>query len=119
MVIRGVQGGAKPPCQISWPCTDKKRKNEKRIKIQFFKKNKLFLTPLEKKNYSSLGAGKMMPGPRVSICQNMVQFEGICLIHLPDLLFGNVPPKLKFRFLSVRRQYRGEIIGVRSSGLYY
>ena len=33
----------------------------------------------------------MIPGHRASICLNMVQFGGICIIHLPDLLFGNFP----------------------------
>ena len=31
----------------------------------------------------------MIPGYRAFPCFNMVQFEGICIIHLPDLLFGN------------------------------
>ena len=37
----------------------------------------------------------MIPGYRAFPCFNMVQFEGICLIHLPDLLFGNFPGKVK------------------------
>ena len=37
----------------------------------------------------------MIPGYKAFPCFNMVQFEGICIIHLPDLLFGNVPGKIK------------------------
>ena len=37
----------------------------------------------------------MIPGYRAFPCFNMVQFEGICLIHLPDLLFGNFPGKVE------------------------
>ena len=37
----------------------------------------------------------MIPGYRAFPCFNMVQFEGICLIHLPELLFGNFPGKVK------------------------
>ena len=37
----------------------------------------------------------MIPGYKAFPCFNMVQFEGICLIHLPDLLFGNFPGKVK------------------------
>ena len=32
----------------------------------------------------------MIPGYKAFPCFNMVQFEGICIIHLPDLLFGNI-----------------------------
>ena len=37
----------------------------------------------------------MTPGYRAFSCLNMVQFEGIWIIHLPDLLFGNFPGKVK------------------------
>ena len=37
----------------------------------------------------------MIPGYKAFPCFNMVQFEGICLIHLPDLLFGNFQGKIK------------------------
>ena len=40
----------------------------------------------------------MIPGYRAFPCFNMVQFEGICLIHLPDLLFDNLPDLLSDNF---------------------
>ncbi len=50
----------------------------------------------------------MIPGYREKRMQNMVQFEGIWIIHLPDLLFGNFPGKVKVSlFVSAEPVFRG------------
>ena len=48
----------------------------------------------------------MIPGYKAFPCFNMVQFEGMCLIHLPDLLLGNFPGKVKVSFLVSARPVR-------------
>ena len=59
----------------------------------------------------------MIPGYRAFSCLNMVQFEGIWIIHLSDLLFGNFPGKVKVSlFVSAAPVIRGSSLRSKRCG---